>query len=206
MMYGRIGVIGRFKPLHLGGAAMLEAVCENAEHAIIGIGSAGPDYKYNMRNPFTPLETREMLDAHLSQRHSNYEIIEIPDFAHIPQYSDGSKWKEQMTQAYGKLDCFVTANPFVSSLLRDTYEIIAPGTLIPPEKWTRLRATEVRMRMAQGTLWEDLVPTQVASYIKEHGLDNRFRREFGLETIASCADYTRIETVDEEREHAQEGI
>lgn len=53
--FRKLGAIGRFKPLHLGAAAMLEALCENAEEVVIGIGSSN---KYNLRNPFTAEESR----------------------------------------------------------------------------------------------------------------------------------------------------
>ena len=43
---GTIGLIGRFKPLHLGASVLLESACEKAEKVIIGIGSSN---KYNIR-------------------------------------------------------------------------------------------------------------------------------------------------------------
>ena len=47
---GRVGFIGRFKPLHKAAAIVLEEICKRSDHVIIGIGSAN---KYNYRNPFT---------------------------------------------------------------------------------------------------------------------------------------------------------
>ena len=91
MKLGRVGVIGRFKPLHNGGALMLDAICENADHVVIGLGSSN---KYNLRNPFTGDESAGMIEAYLSPRFSNYELIHVPDFGHIQEFSDGKKWKE----------------------------------------------------------------------------------------------------------------
>jgi len=98
---GRVGVIARFKPLHNGAYAMLEAVCENANEVIIGIGSAN---KYSLRNPFTAKESEDMVRLTLEQKFSNYSIIHIPDFAQIPEYSDGKKWKEYVIEKFGKFE------------------------------------------------------------------------------------------------------
>ena len=69
MTLGRVGFIGRFKPLHWGGARALDALCSQATHVMIGIGSAN---KHNARNPFSAEETQEMLDAYLRPRHSRH--------------------------------------------------------------------------------------------------------------------------------------
>jgi cytidyltransferase-like protein len=209
--FKRIGTIGRFKPLHLGGASLLEALCENAEHVIIGIGSCNPE-KYGVRNPFTPQETKDMIDVYLRPRYANYEIVMIPDTGHIPEYSDGKKWKEQITAAYGALDGFVTGNPYVAQLLNDQYHLIHPTALIPRQKQVTLCATQVRAAMAhEGEKeyeWERLVPIEVAQYIKDHHLDQRFRKEFGDETPKNASDLLRTslpgttQTLDEERMHA----
>lgn len=202
--FHKLGVIGRFKPLHNGGALLLETVCEQAEHVIIGIGSCN---KYNMRNPFTAEETKEMLEAYLSPRFRNYEIVFVPDYAHIPEYSDGKKWKEEVKKQFGSIDAFVTGNEWTAELLKDIYRIIHPAELIPEEKWILLRATMVRVEMAKGRPWEHLVPENVARYIKENELDERFRREFGLQTLAqlaNCDDHTQPEDAWAERLHTFE--
>ncbi len=200
---GTVGLVGRFKPLHNGGAAMLESICDNADHVLIGIGSSN---KYNSRNPFTAEESRGMIDAYLSQRFSNYSFIEVPDFAHIPEYSDGQKWKEYVVGHFGKLDYFVSGNSYVSELLQDKYRIIHTAEKIPSEKRTCLRATTVRMEMAKGCDWKRLVPKEVADYLEKNGLVERFRREFGLETIAelSGTEYLKHETALDEKVHATE--
>ncbi len=200
--YQRLGVIGRFKPPHLGAVTMLEAVCTAADHIIIGIGSSN---KYNVRNPFTVTETREMLEAVLPEK-NNYLIVEIPDYAQDPEYADGQRWKHDIITSYGTLDAFVTGNPYVKQLLEDTYTIIHPATFIPKEQHLMLRATEVRLRLAQNNHWETYLPAAVATYIKEHHLDERFRKEFGLETLATTltADYHTTEPATTEAAHTRE--
>lgn len=204
---GKAGVIGRWKPLHNGAAVMLETLCEMADSVIIGIGSSN---KYNCRNPFTAKESKGMIDALLSPKYSNYKVIAVPDFAHIPKYRDGQQWRKYVINKYdknGKLDCFVSGNDYVCQLLKKDYPIIHPASLIPPEKQVMLRATEVRVEMAKGNeLWKKMVPKQVADYIVRNGLDSKLRKEFGLEILYSMIDkdYRQHEDADAERKHTLE--
>ncbi|MBS3134422.1 hypothetical protein J4214_04285 [Candidatus Woesearchaeota archaeon] len=201
---GIVGVIGRFKPLHHGGATMLEILCERANHVIIGIGSSN---KYNLRNPFTPEKTKGMLNAFLSKRFSNYSITYIPDFAHIPEYRNGKKWKECILEHYGELDYFITSNEYVAELLSDSYNIIHPACLIPAERYIMLKSSEVRMEMAKHGNWKSLVPEEVSNYLEENKLVRRFREEFGFETLATLrenANYKNPESMIEEKLHAGE--
>ncbi len=198
---GRVGFVGRFKPLHNSGALALETLCEQADLVKIGLGSCN---KYNLRNPFTVEESQAMIEAILSPKFSNYELIHVPDFAHIPGYRNGQKWKEFMLKHYSELDYFATGNAYVRDLLASHYNIIHPASRIPREKWIRLRGTEVRVEMAQGEKWKELVPYPVVEYLERTGLIERFRREFGKETLAQLADYRRVETPQEECLHTQE--
>ena len=204
MGLGRTGFVGRFKPLHDGAARALDELCAQSDHVMIGIGSAN---KHNLRNPFTAAEVRGMLDAYLAPRHENYTVIGLPDFAHLPGMEDGQAWATYARDAYGPLDAFVTGNPFVERLLAPAYRIIHPATVVPRERWVRMCATDVRLAMARGDAWEPFVPTEVAAYLKEHGLDERFRREFGLATLGLLAtgkELTGQANAERERANARE--
>ncbi|MBV6452220.1 MAG: Nicotinamide-nucleotide adenylyltransferase [Anaerolineales bacterium] len=172
--YTRIAMIARWKPVHLGHAAILRALCGNGEEALIGIGSSN---RYNARNPFTLDETRDMIQLVLAG-FSNYRIVPVPDL------DDGPRWRVMVKELFGALDAFVTENPYVTHLLADDYRVIRPVELIPPRERVPAEGSAVRRLMAQGADWESLVPTAVAEYIKSNRLDLRFRNEFGLETLA----------------------
>lgn len=167
-------MIARWKPVHRGHAAILRAVCNNGEQALVGIGSSN---RYNARNPFTLEESRDMLGLVLAE-FSNVEIIPVPDL------DDGPRWRAMVKELFGELDAFVTENPYVTSLLKDQYRVIRPVELIPPEERVPAEGSAVRRAMARGENWEALVPPAVAVYIRSHGLDVRFRKEFGLQTLA----------------------
>ncbi len=169
-----IAMIARWKPVHLGQEPVLRALCSSADHAIIGIGSCN---RYDVRNPFTIPETRAMIDIALSGK-TNYEIIEVPDL------DDGPLWRALVKETLPRLECFVTDNPYVASLLSKDYKIVRPVTLVPAEERIAIDGTMVRREMAQGDGWRELVSEDVAHYIDRKGLAERFRREFGLETLA----------------------
>ena len=199
----QVGFVARFKPLH-NGAVVLEEICKQSEHLIIGIGSSN---KYNLRNPFTAEESHGMVDAYLKPRASNYSVIYVPDFGHIPGYADGQKWREYVITHFGQLDAFITSNDYVAGLLQGDYPIVHPASLLPPERQFKLKATQVRYEMASGGDWRSLVPPEVAQYLESNGLVERFRREFGLATIAELAgkEYCQSEDKSMESSHAREG-
>lgn len=199
--YRTIGIVGRFKPLHHGGAAMLDGACERAEHVVIAIGSAN---KYDMRNPFTVDETRGMIDAYLAPRHTNYTITSIDDYGHIPEFSDGGRWREAAKEIYRGCDVILTGNPYVARLLERDFRIVPSSEMVAPRRRVFLSSTMVRQSMAHGgDDWKRLVPEEVASYIEGHGLARRFRKEFGLATLASIPSYDGPEGYAAEVRHAQ---
>ncbi len=172
--YERIGMVARWQPVHLGHVPVLHTLCERARHALIGIGSSN---RYNLRNPFTLDERMEMLRLVLYEW-ENYSLIAVPDL------DDGPRWCELVKDLFGPLDLFVTDNPYVISLLSEDYKLIKPVELIPKDKRIAIDGSLVRLAMAKGEAWQDLVPNEIEDFITIKRLDERFRREFGLQTLA----------------------
>jgi nicotinamide-nucleotide adenylyltransferase len=169
-----IGMIARWKPVHRGHAAVLQALVEQAQHALIGIGSSNC---YDVRNPFTASETAEMIRIALDGR-TNYSLIEVPDLGH------GPRWRALVCELFGDIDLFVTANDYVRDLMRDVYRVVHPVHLVPESQRVRVHGTMVRLAMARGEAWQELVPSGVANFLVRNGLVDRFRREFGEATIS----------------------
>jgi nicotinamide-nucleotide adenylyltransferase len=172
--FERIGMIARWRPVHRGHVPVLRALCDRADQALIGIGSAN---EYNLRNPFTLEETSDMIRLVLAGR-ENYELIPVPDL------HDGPRWRGLVVERFGSLDAFVTENPYVASLLSSDYRLLRPVELVPEAQRVAVDGSLVRKAMAQGDGWRALVPLEVAEYIQAKGLDRRFRHEFGLQTLA----------------------
>jgi nicotinamide-nucleotide adenylyltransferase len=172
---GRIGMIARWRPVHLGHVAVLEALVERADELLVGLGSTN---RYDSRNPWSPEETEAMLRRVLGGR-KNYRLLRAPDLG------NGPRWRGMVAGLFGPLDLFVTANAGVRELLKEVYAIAHPVWLIPPERRVALDGTRVRREMARGEGWRGLVPPAVAAYLDDGGLVERFRREFGAETVAT---------------------
>jgi nicotinamide-nucleotide adenylyltransferase len=170
----RIAMIARWKPVHLGHAAVLEALVDRAHRVTIGVGSSN---RYDVSNPFTVAETVDMIRLVLAGR-QNYGIVAVPDLGH------GPRWRALVAELLGPLDLFVTANPYVRDLMSARYAVAHPAWLVPRERHVAVDGTMVRERMARGDDWRALVPAGVADLLDRRGLVERFRREFGAETLA----------------------
>jgi nicotinamide-nucleotide adenylyltransferase len=171
---GRVAMIARWKPVHVGHAAVLEALVERADVVLIGIGSSN---RYDAANPFSAAETEEMIRAVLHGR-TNFDVVDVPDLGH------GPSWRAMVVAMLGALDVFVTANPYVRQLLAADYRVVHPVRVVPTERRVPVDGTLVRKAMARGEDWRPLVPDVVAHILDERGLVERFRRDFGLETLA----------------------
>ena len=172
--FARLGMVARWRPVHRGHTPVLRALCRRADQALIGIGSAN---RYNVRNPFTLEETRHMLGLALPEQ-DNYQLIAVPDL------DDGPRWREMILGLFGPLDLFVTDNPYVAKLMAHDYRVIRPVALLSDDEKIAIDGTMVRQAMARGDEWQGLVPPEIATYLTNHQLDERFRREFGLQTLA----------------------
>jgi nicotinamide-nucleotide adenylyltransferase len=197
--YKRTGFIARFKPLHLGGATILQQLCEKAEKVIIGIGSSN---RYDVRNPFTAEESKRMIGAFLKNKYSNYEIKFIPDFGQKEEYKDGKRWVEEIINQFGELDGFVTGNGYSADLLKDYYKIINPCDLIPKEKRIVVSGTMIRVEMARNGNYQDFIPKEVVEYLEKNNLVERFRKEFGLMTLSEFASKNYLDrSIETEKKH-----
>jgi nicotinamide-nucleotide adenylyltransferase len=176
--YQRIGMVARWRPVHLGQAAVLHAMGRAADQCLIGVGSAN---RYDLRNPFTLAETQAMLNL-VIEDHSKFTIIPVPDL------DDGPRWRQMVRELFGDLDLFLTDNPYVWSLMTDIYPLARPVTLVPPAQQVEISGMMVRSAMAAGDDWQELVPEKVAAYLRSNRLDERFRNEFGLQTLALAAE------------------
>ena len=172
--FDRIGMVARWQPVHRGHAPVLRALCDRASHALIGVGSSN---RHDLRSPFTFEETGDMIRLALAGR-GNYTLIPVPDL------DDGPRWRAMVVELFGPLDLFVTDNPYVASLLAADYRVVRPVELVPEDERTPVDGSMVRREMARGDAWRDLVPEEIADYIAARQLDVRFRREFGLQTLA----------------------
>lgn len=176
LAHRRAGFVARFRPPHLGHAAILAALARASETVVVGVGSAN---RYDLDNPFTGEETAELLSPLLPEGRTELHLL--------PDLYDGPRWAEMVRERFGALDLFVTANPYVRSLLEGTWRVSHPLEILAPEERVAVEGKDVRRALARGDSWEGLVPPAVARALKARGLARRFREEFGLETLARSA-------------------
>jgi nicotinamide-nucleotide adenylyltransferase len=172
----RAGFVARFRPPHLGHAAILAALAREAETVVVGVGSAN---RYDADNPFTGEETAGLLAPLLPA--GRFELHLLPDLY------DGPRWAAMVRDRFGEIDLFATANPYVRSLLEGFWRVEHPLTLLGPDERVAVDGRGVRRAMARDEAWERLVPPEVARALRAGGFVRRFRREFGLETLARTA-------------------
>lgn len=165
----RTGLVCRWKPLHLGHEALLETLCERSEKVLVGIGSAN---RRNARNPFSAEETARMIELVLRPRFENFELVFVPDL------DDGPRWAKLVSELFGPLDLFVTANEWVRELMIPYYAVAHPATLVPRERHVFVDGTMVREAILRGADWRALVSPSIADHLEREGLVERFRREF----------------------------
>jgi nicotinamide-nucleotide adenylyltransferase len=192
----KLGLVCRFRPVHLAHEALLEALVELAGPSgelVLGVGSSN---RYDRRSPFTAAETRAMLRAVLGDR-PGVTLVDVPDLG------DGPRWAAMVAGLFGPLDRFVTANGWVASLLAGTYALAHPRDLVPRARHLPVSGTLVRRAMARGEPWRHLVPPAVAALLERDHLVDRFRREFGLSTLALETDGApaRAPTLEQEKDH-----
>lgn len=170
---GRIGFVARFRPPHLGHAAILAALAREAESLVVGIGSSN---RRDVDNPFTGEETAELLRLLLPEARAELHLL--------PDLYDGPLWAAMVRERFGEIGLFVTANPYVRTLVEGFWTVEHPLSLLDPAERVAIDGKAVRSAMARGEEWARLVPPEVARALRARGLVRRFREEFGLETLA----------------------
>ncbi|MGE0707398.1 MAG: hypothetical protein AB7N76_04390 [Planctomycetota bacterium] len=184
----RLGAVFRFQPVHSVHAAIVAALAARADELVLGVGSA--DVR-DARNPFALEERLEMLAA---LGHDNLRLVPLPDL------HDGPRWRAMVLERLGPLERFVSANGYVRRLLGDAYRLAHPRELVARSP---VSGSRVRLAMARGEGWSALVPAPVAALLRARGLVDRFRREYGAETLAAAT--AALTRCPEEDEHVRVG-
>lgn len=179
----RLAMVARWKPVHLGHAAVLRALMAAGERVWIGVGSAN---LLDARSPFTFEESAEMI---------RLVLRDVPpgrlDIAPVPDFFDPERWRAELLRRMGPVDLLVTANRAVRDLLCRDVPVLHPVHLVPPEERVALNATMVRRAMAApgsadpGSAasgapdWRAMVPPEVAAWLSARGIPERVERAYG---------------------------
>ncbi len=167
----RTGIfVGRFQPFHKGHLEAVKYALTKVDRLVIVIGSAQKNYE--PRNPFTLGERVEMIWRVLKAEGLLDRVLMVP----VQDVENHATWVRSVEVSTPRFSCVFSNDPLTLELFRaEGYETVEVPLLNRP----LYMATEVRQRMASGGNWEDLVPPQVAEYLKEIGGPERVRRLLG---------------------------
>jgi nicotinamide-nucleotide adenylyltransferase len=151
--------IGRFQPFHKGHMETVRYALNSVDMLVIVVGSAQKSHE--SRNPFTAGERIMMIKAALDEAGVDAgRVLLIP----VPDVDVHSLWTRQVDMLVPAYDVVYANDPFTLMLFRER----GVKTVEPPlHDRSRMMATEVRRRMAEGEDWEELVPVPVARTIRE---------------------------------------
>lgn len=148
--------IGRFQPFHRGHRRVVEAIADEVDELVVGIGSAGDSHTAN--DPFTAGERIMMITKALAD-------LEVMTYAvPIEDLERNSVWVSHLQSMSPRFDIAYSNNPLVVRLFR---EADVPVEQVPMVDRHRYEGTEVRRRMIADDGWEELVPAPVVEVITE---------------------------------------
>jgi len=154
--------IGRFQPFHKGHLFALRQVLKKFDKVIIGIGSINV---LNEKNPFTFEERKRMIKESLKNFKGKYKIIGISDFP------DDLEWRNYCLKK-ANFDVVVTGSAWVKKCFEGIKPVVKPKFL----ERKKYSATRIRELIRKNEKWENLVPKNVARYIKKIKGEERIRQ------------------------------
>ena len=157
--------IGRFQPFHDGHRNMVQAIAEDVDELVLGIGSAGDSH--TKHDPFTAGERVMMVTKALVD-------VDLVTYAvPIEDLDRNSVWVSHVRSMSPTFDVAYSNNPLVIQLFNEAGVEVRQSPMFNRDV---LEGTEVRERMIEGTNWEPLVPDPVVEVIEEIGGIERIQR------------------------------
>lgn len=164
--------VGRFQPFHYGHLYALKWILEREQEVVVAVGSA--QYSHSFRNPFTLGERIEMIARVLKEEGlwDRTIVCGVPD-------TDGQHalWVRLVASCCPRFSRVYTNEPLTRLLFEEAgYSVIG----IPYFDRERLEGTRIRIAIAEGREWRDLVPPSVARVIEEVNGVERISRLYQL--------------------------
>jgi nicotinamide-nucleotide adenylyltransferase len=148
--------IGRFQPFHDGHRAVVEAISEEVDELVLGIGSA--DASHSAHDPFTAGERMMMLTKVVDDIDLTTYVVPIED---IDRHA---VWVSHVRSMCPAFDVVYSNKPLVIRLFEEYGIEVRQSEMFDRE---RLRGTDIRERMIDGEEWRDRVPDPVVETIEE---------------------------------------
>ena len=157
--------IGRFQPFHNGHLSALQEILQSYGEAVMVIGSAQENL--TEKNPLDTGERVSMIYAVLKARKIESRVYVVP----VPDTPESGLWPARVLSYCPKVDAVFTGNDYVDMLFS------RQGLKVLRQKLVAgVSATAVRAKIsADDEGWANLVPSEVAEFLREKGLDERIR-------------------------------
>jgi nicotinamide-nucleotide adenylyltransferase len=159
-------LIGRFQPFHLGHLAAVKFALTQIDNLSIGIGSSN---RYNeKRNPFSAEERKEMIQSSLDK--SDLQKCKI---YFVPDVNDHAKWTYHVDEIIPKYDVVFSNDDFTHELYKKRdIKVVS----VPLKQREILSGTDIRLKIASGQSWEDLVPSGTAKVLLKINAKDRLAK------------------------------
>ncbi|GAA0653257.1 nicotinamide-nucleotide adenylyltransferase [Salarchaeum japonicum] len=148
--------IGRFQPYHEGHHRVVEAISDEVDELVVGVGSG--DKSHSTRNPFTAGERVMMITKALVDVDVVTYVVPIEDI------NRNAVWVSHVQSMTPKFDVAYSNNPLVIRLFGEAGVEVRQSPMFERDV---LEGTEIRNRMVQDEDWRELVPDPVAGVIDE---------------------------------------
>jgi len=159
--------VGRFQPFHIGHVQVVKRLLKSVDELIIVVGSS--QLSHELDNPFTAGERITMIRYALDEEGidpKDYYMIPVPDvMAH-------ATWVNQVIALTPSFSIVYSNEPLTRRLFKEAGFKVENVPFYHRETYS---ATEVRRRMLNDGVWEELLPKTVAEYIKKMGVVSRIR-------------------------------
>jgi nicotinamide-nucleotide adenylyltransferase len=159
--------VGRFQPFHLGHLKAIQRVLEEADEAVIVIGSA--QYSHNTNNPFTAGERLVMIRLALTEAPVDYSrvwVVPVPD-VHLHML-----WVAALEGYTPRFNVVYSNESLTRRLFMEAGYKVKSIQFYERKDYN---STLVREKMLKGDSWASLVPKSVAEFITEIDGVNRLR-------------------------------
>lgn len=158
--------VGRFQPFHKGHFEAVKYALKQVDRLVIVVGSAQKSHEPN--NPFTAGERIEMIWRTLKKSRLLNRVLIIP----VPDVENHNLWVPLVNSLVPKYSVVFSNDPLTLELFREKG---IDAREVPLKNREVYMATEIRRRIVSGEKWEDLVPDEVAKFLKEIECESRLR-------------------------------
>jgi nicotinamide-nucleotide adenylyltransferase len=148
--------IGRFQPYHDGHHHMVDAIQEEADELVLGVGSA--DDSHTARNPFTAGERVMMVTKAVREFDLPTYVVPIEDLER------NAVWVSHVRSMSPAFDVAYSNNPLVVRLFEEAGVEVRQSPMFRREV---LEGTEIRERMRAGDDWRAHLPGSVVEVVEE---------------------------------------